>query len=70
MLFLFNELELLFNRSNIWANMRNFKPTSIYYELHDPDRWLPFIADYEGNPSKINTAGAVTDLLEHGIFLY
>jgi hypothetical protein len=24
-------IELIFNRSNIWGNMRNFKPTSVWY---------------------------------------
>lgn len=47
--------------------MRNFKPTSIYYEIHNPDRWLPFIAEYETPPTKLK-AGSINDLLSTGIF--
>ena len=47
-------IELIFNRSNIWANMRNFKPTSIYYHLHEPDHWFPFLWNLEGKNQKIH----------------
>ena len=49
--------------------MRNFKPTSIYYELHNPDRWLPFIADYVNFPKSHEiTETQVNELLTYGIF--
>ena len=59
-------IELIFNRSNIWANMRNFKPTSIYYELHNPDRWLPFIFENDSLKTGTPNSGDMEHLLANG----
>ena len=41
----YGEIHLIFNHKNIWANLQNADPLKILYEIHDDNKWLPFIRD-------------------------
>ena len=36
---------MIFNHKNAWANCQNPNPASIYYELHNENRWHPLVFD-------------------------
>lgn len=41
----YGQVDLVMNHKNVWANLQNQNPASIYYHLHDERQWLPLIAD-------------------------
>jgi centrosomal protein CEP76 len=41
----YSQVDLIFNHKNVWANLQNQNPVSIYYHIHDETKWLPLIAD-------------------------
>jgi hypothetical protein len=41
----YQTIDIIFNHKNIWANLGNSDPASIFYHIHDNSKWLPLIAD-------------------------
>eukprot|EP00397_Hematodinium_sp_SG-2012_P001176 GEMP01001177.1.p1 GENE.GEMP01001177.1~~GEMP01001177.1.p1 ORF type:complete len:1744 (-),score=342.01 GEMP01001177.1:85-5316(-) len=41
-------IDMVFNRCNVWANVRHPHPLGLYYDLGNPHHWYPF---YPGNTS-------------------
>ncbi|KAF4680589.1 hypothetical protein FOZ60_013235 [Perkinsus olseni] len=38
----YRTIEVVFNKSNVWANLQNPEPTRIYYDLWNNNYWHPF----------------------------
>lgn len=36
-------IELMANNRNVFANLNNHDPSKIYYHIHKPNEWLPFL---------------------------
>ena len=32
-----------FNHKNIWVNLQNPNPLMIFYNIHDREKWLPYV---------------------------
>jgi len=41
--FPYHSIELIFNNRNVWGNMQNHDPNSIYFDVQDPDKWFPYV---------------------------
>eukprot|EP00397_Hematodinium_sp_SG-2012_P003279 GEMP01003287.1.p1 GENE.GEMP01003287.1~~GEMP01003287.1.p1 ORF type:complete len:1079 (+),score=267.65 GEMP01003287.1:694-3930(+) len=39
----YDSIEIVFNGTNVWANLQNHHPALIKYDLHDVTRWEPFL---------------------------
>ncbi|KAL4496977.1 hypothetical protein ABPG72_002133 [Tetrahymena utriculariae] len=48
----YKSIQIVFNHKNVYGNLSNQNPTSIFYHLHDPKKWYPYL---EGNQQKLGS---------------
>ena len=41
----YQQIDVIFNHKNVWANLQNPDPAKIHYHIHDIEAWLPLIED-------------------------